>query len=67
MQRLYFFENKEQWVCCSLDTVEKINGPDLDESTVHLANEANTLRIIERVAEDTEEIQYQTMMSGICP
>jgi hypothetical protein len=51
-----------------VDTVEKINGPDLDEVYGSLmANEANTLRIIERVAEDTEEIQYQTMMSGICP
>jgi hypothetical protein len=37
-----------------VDTVEKINGPDLDEVYGSLmANEANTLRIIERVAEDT--------------
>jgi hypothetical protein len=37
-----------------VDAVEKINGPDLDEVYGSLmANEANTLRIIERVAEDT--------------
>jgi hypothetical protein len=39
-----------------VDTVEKINGPDLDEVYGSLmANEANTLRIIERVAEDTRD------------
>jgi hypothetical protein len=67
MQRLYFLREQRSNGYAFVDTVEKINGPDLDESTVHLANEANTLRIIERVAEDTEEIQYQTTMSGICP
>lgn len=37
-----------------VDTVEKINGPDLDEVYGSLmTNEANTLRIIERVAEDS--------------
>ena len=37
-----------------VDTVEKLQGPDLDEVYGTLmSNEANTLRIVERVAEDS--------------